>query len=65
MYFIVDKDGYFEYKLIFDVFVIEDLDNVVVCLVKNVFGGCRRDLFCGIMIVYSLVSCYVRDDVMI
>ncbi|KAK0383947.1 hypothetical protein NLU13_8038 [Sarocladium strictum] len=44
-------------------FVIEDLDNAAVCLVKNAFGGTRRELFRGVMTAHSPMSRNVRDDV--
>ncbi|CAH0039448.1 unnamed protein product [Clonostachys rhizophaga] len=44
-------------------FIIEDLDNASVCLVKNAFGGARRELFRTVMTVREPASRYFRDDV--
>lgn len=44
-------------------FVYEDLDSAAVCLVKNAFGGNRRDLFRAVMSQTGPRSRYVRDDV--
>jgi len=43
-------------------FVCED-DNAATHLIKNVFGGSRKELFCGIMSTYPPMSRNVRDDV--
>jgi pyruvate dehydrogenase phosphatase len=42
-------------------FVVED-KNAAVNLIKNAFGGSRRDLFCGVMSTYPPVSRSFRDD---
>lgn len=44
-------------------FVYEDTDSAAVCLVKNAFGGNRRDLFRAVMSQTGPRSRYVRDDI--
>lgn len=61
--FTISDEGWPSYKATPDHFVIEDLDNAAVCLVKNALGGSRRDLFCGALTAYNPVSRYVRDDI--
>jgi pyruvate dehydrogenase phosphatase len=43
-------------------FVVED-KNAAVHLIKNAFGGSRRDIFCDVMSKYPPVSRSFRDDV--
>lgn len=59
----VDNEGWPTWNATEDYFAIEDMDNAAVCLVKNAFGGNRRDLFRGVMTEVSPRSRYVRDDV--
>ncbi|KAI8294768.1 hypothetical protein K4K56_001030 [Colletotrichum sp. SAR 10_98] len=44
-------------------FVVEDLDNAAVHLIKNALGGARRTLFTGVALAYPPLSRSVRDDV--
>ncbi|KAK1996591.1 protein phosphatase 2C [Colletotrichum falcatum] len=44
-------------------FVVEDLDNAAVHLIKNALGGRRRSLFTGAALAYPPLSRNVRDDV--
>ncbi|KAF6804844.1 protein phosphatase 2C [Colletotrichum musicola] len=44
-------------------FVVEDLDNAAVHLVKNALGGNRRTLFTGAALAYPPLARNVRDDV--
>ncbi|KAH0428616.1 protein phosphatase 2c [Colletotrichum camelliae] len=44
-------------------FVVEDLDNAAVHLIKNALGGARRTLFTGVTLAYPPLSRSVRDDV--
>ncbi|OLN97829.1 Protein phosphatase 2C-like protein [Colletotrichum chlorophyti] len=43
-------------------FVVEDLDNAAVHLIKNAFGGRRRTLFTGVTLAYPPLARTVRDD---
>jgi pyruvate dehydrogenase phosphatase len=56
------KDGFAEWKVEPQDFVVED-ENAATHLVKNAFGGARRDLFLTVMTSYPPVSRNVRDDV--
>ncbi|KAL0933773.1 protein phosphatase 2c [Colletotrichum truncatum] len=44
-------------------FVVEDLDNAAVHLIKNALGGRRRALFTGATLAYPPLARNVRDDV--
>ncbi|KAK6211470.1 protein phosphatase 2C [Colletotrichum tabaci] len=44
-------------------FVVEDLDNAAVHLIKNALGGNRRTLFTGAALAYPPLSRSVRDDI--
>ncbi|KAK8189855.1 phosphatase 2C-like domain-containing protein [Phyllosticta capitalensis] len=55
-------DGYAEWQATPDHFVVED-DNAATHLVKNAFGGSRRNLFCAVMTMCPPLSRNVRDDV--
>ncbi|GJC89017.1 protein phosphatase 2C [Colletotrichum liriopes] len=44
-------------------FVVEDLDNAAVHLIKNALGGKRRTLFTGAALAYPPLARNVRDDV--
>ncbi|TDZ62034.1 Protein phosphatase 2C-like protein [Colletotrichum trifolii] len=44
-------------------FVVEDLDNAAVHLIKNALGGNRRTLFTGATLAYAPLARSVRDDV--
>ncbi|KAL4406741.1 protein phosphatase 2C [Colletotrichum abscissum] len=44
-------------------FVVEDLDNAAVHLIKNALGGTRRSLFTGVTLAYPPLARNVRDDV--
>ena len=57
----LDSDGSWVVKP--ESFVYEDLDSAAVCLVKNAFGGNRRDLFRAVMSQTGPRSRYVRDDI--
>ena len=57
----LDSDGSWVVKHMS--FVYEDLDSAAVCLVKNAFGGNRRDLFRAVMSQTGPRSRYVRDDI--
>jgi len=59
----VDKEGYGTWEATKENFAIEDMDNAAVCLIKNAFGGNRRDLFKGVISQQAPRSRYVRDDV--
>ncbi|VUC21349.1 unnamed protein product [Clonostachys rosea] len=59
----VSKMGWSYWSSTPENFVIEDLDNASVCLVKNAFGGARRELFRTVMTVREPASRYFRDDV--
>ncbi|KAK7535030.1 protein phosphatase 2C [Phyllosticta citribraziliensis] len=55
-------DGYAEWRATPEYFVVED-DNAATHLVKNAFGGSRRNLFCAVLSMYAPLSRNVRDDV--
>ncbi|KAK7526161.1 protein phosphatase 2C [Phyllosticta citriasiana] len=55
-------DGYAEWQATPEHFVVED-DNAATHLVKNAFGGSRRNLFCAVLSMYAPLSRNVRDDV--
>lgn len=57
------REGFGSWRATPEHFAIEDLDSAAVCLIKNAFGGARRDLFRGVMTETSPRSRYVRDDV--
>lgn len=59
----VAREGFGSWRAAPEYFAIEDLDSAAVCLVKNAFGGSRRELFRGVMTESSPRSRYVRDDV--
>lgn len=44
-------------------FVIEDLDNAAVCLLKNVLGGRHKYMVAGSLTAKPPISRYVRDDI--
>ncbi|KAF9880392.1 protein phosphatase 2c [Colletotrichum karsti] len=44
-------------------FVVEDMDNAAVHLIKNALGGARRSLFTGAALAYPPIARNVRDDV--
>lgn len=44
-------------------FAIEDLDNVAVCLLKNVLGGRHRYMVAGAVTATAPISRMVRDDI--
>ncbi|OHE90881.1 protein phosphatase 2C [Colletotrichum orchidophilum] len=44
-------------------FIVEDLDNAAVHLIKNALGGTRRSLFTGVTLAYPPLARNVRDDV--
>lgn len=60
---VVDKEDWLSWRATPEDFVFEDGDNAAVCLVKNAFGGRRRELFRGVMTSRDPLSRYVRDDV--
>lgn len=60
---VMDKEDWLSWKSTPKDFVFEDGDNAAVCLVKNAFGGRRRELFRGAMTSRDPLSRYVRDDV--
>ncbi|KAL1637953.1 hypothetical protein SLS56_000510 [Neofusicoccum ribis] len=57
----LDEGKYVEWRATPEHFVVED-DNVATHLVRNAFGGARRNLFCGVMTAYPPISRNVRDD---
>lgn len=59
----VAREGFGSWRATPEHFAIEDLDNAAVCLIRNAFGGTRRELFRGVMTEVSPRSRYVRDDV--
>lgn len=44
-------------------YVIEDLDSAAICLVRNAFGGRKRELFRGFLTAREPSSRYLRDDI--
>lgn len=60
---VLDKEDWLSWRVTKDDFIFEDGDNAAVCLVKNAFGGRRRELFRGAMTSRDPLSRYVRDDV--
>ncbi|KAF4122266.1 hypothetical protein GMORB2_7258 [Geosmithia morbida] len=63
MKMMVAREGFGSWRATPEYFAIEDMDNAAVCLIKNAFGGTRRNLFRGVMTEMSPRSRYVRDDV--
>ncbi|KAF9638873.1 putative protein phosphatase 2c protein [Lasiodiplodia theobromae] len=57
----LDEGRYVEWRATPEYFVVED-DNAATHLVRNAFGGSRRNLFCGVMSAYPPISRNVRDD---
>ncbi|OMP82921.1 Protein phosphatase 2C-like protein [Diplodia seriata] len=57
----LDEGRYVEWRATPEYFVVED-DNAAAHLVRNAFGGSRRNLFCGVMSAYPPISRNVRDD---
>jgi pyruvate dehydrogenase phosphatase len=57
------RSGWMTWPVTTDDFAIEDLDSAAVCLVKNAFGGNRRELFRGVMTAATPASRYARDDI--
>ena len=59
----IATEGYGGWSATADHFTFEDADSAAVCLIRNAFGGSRRELFRGVMGETSPRSRYVRDDV--
>ncbi|KAK1573558.1 phosphatase 2C-like domain-containing protein [Colletotrichum navitas] len=57
------SDGWPNWSATPEHFVVEDLDNAAVHLIKNALGGKRRSLFTGAALAYAPLSRNVRDDV--
>ncbi|KAK2027063.1 protein phosphatase 2C [Colletotrichum zoysiae] len=57
------SDGWPNWSATPEHFVVEDLDNAAVHLIKNALGGARRTLFTGAALAYAPLSRNVRDDV--
>ncbi|KAK1961472.1 protein phosphatase 2C [Colletotrichum sublineola] len=57
------SDGWPDWSATPEHFVVEDLDNAAVHLIKNALGGKRRTLFTGAALAYAPLSRSVRDDV--
>jgi pyruvate dehydrogenase phosphatase len=58
------KEGWPEWKAKPETFVVEDMDNAAVHLIKNVLGGKMRSLFVGTTVAATVGSTRnVRDDI--
>lgn len=59
----VNEDGSLSRTARPDDFIIEDLDNAAVCLLKNVLGGRHKYMIAGALTAAAPISRYVRDDI--
>ena len=58
-----DEDGYAAWRTLPQHFVIEDMDNAAVHLLKNALGGNRRNLFVASTMMGQPLSRSIRDDI--
>lgn len=59
----IATEGHGSWRATPDHFSFEDADSAAVCLIRNAFGGTRRDLFRGVLAESSPRSRDVRDDI--